>query len=67
MKPQQHEVFYMVWCPSTGRTKVRHKDKQQAKNEAERLARQNRGQEFHVLCSVASVCVNDVMWTEYQR
>lgn len=52
--------FWMVL--GSGTPTVRHPSKQSAKNEAERLARQNPGEEFVVLESLATVCVAEMQW-----
>lgn len=48
------QPFYLVWNPATGQTKHRHFTKQDAENEANRLALLHRGQEFIVLAPVSS-------------
>lgn len=59
-----HEIFYLVWCPNTGYTMCRHAFKRPAELEAERLAREHKGKEFHVLASLGSVRSNDLIWTK---
>ena len=43
------DEFYLVWEPTSGYTKYRHRDKQDARREAERLAAENHGELFYVL------------------
>ena len=45
-----------------GTPTFRHPTKQSAQHEAERLARNNPGQEFTVLESLATVVKNDLQW-----
>lgn len=58
------QQFYMVWNPATKYTAYKHDDYQMAKTEATRLARNNPGQEFVVLCAVATLCKQDVLCDE---
>lgn len=61
------ERFWIVWNPKSPRPPTyRHRSEESARDEAERLARLNPGQEFIVLGAVASVRVVDVQWTEYR-
>lgn len=57
--------FWMVWNPSGRSPTVRHPDPASAKQEAERLARQERGQTFVVLQSIGECRVRDIDWTEH--
>lgn len=57
--------FYLVWNPSTGYTKYRHQSRKLAQAEAERMARNNRDQEFIVLSAVASVKISDVVSEDF--
>lgn len=52
--------FYLVWNPITGYTRFKHESKQQAENEARRLALEHRGQDFIVLAPVTSTKSVDV-------
>jgi hypothetical protein len=56
--------FWMVWCERAGAPTVKHESYAAAKAEAERLARRNEGQSFHVLEVVGSATVNRVEWVE---
>jgi hypothetical protein len=55
------DPFYLVWSP-TGPTppRVRHASRAEAKAEAERLARINRGTEFFVVCATDRLLVDDL-------
>ena len=55
--------FWMViGAGRPGGPTFRHPTKQSAKNEAERLARSNPGDEFTVLESLATVVRSEVQW-----
>lgn len=54
------QQYYMVLNPQTNYTAYKHDDYQAAKREAIRLARLHPGNEFVVLCAVASVAKDDV-------
>lgn len=60
MKP----MFWMVLDSTPTR---RHSTEQAARQEAERLARENPGCEFFVLSAVAVVTRSDVRWEECQE
>jgi hypothetical protein len=49
------EEFWMVWRDNGSLPSYKHQYEQGAREEAERLARLNRGVKFHVLKSIASV------------
>ena len=51
--------FFLVWNPSSGQTKHRHKTVEDAEKEANRLARENPGIKFHVLLSLGR-CLEEV-------
>lgn len=59
------DTFWLVWNEAHGAPRVKHNTSDSAKREAERLARLNPGQRFHVLESVATCERNDVTWTEH--
>ena len=61
MKPK----FWMVM--GQGDPVCRHASETSAREEAERLARLNPGQEFTVLQSVASVVKSDMRWELHER
>ena len=57
--------FYLVWNPGNLQApKVRHQSEQEARAEAERLARLNPGQKFYVLQTVAFCAKVDVRWSD---
>lgn len=59
------EQFWLVWCPggpNGGQPTVRHRSRDDARREAERLARLNSGQQFYVLLAVEMCERNDVIW-----
>lgn len=49
---KQRPPFFLVWNPSTGYTKKRHKTVESAETEAQRLADLNPKTKFHVLLSL---------------
>lgn len=55
--------FWMVWNPHRDPPKHRHESPQQAKVEAERLAREHPGNRFYVLQAVGFCSRNEVSWT----
>jgi hypothetical protein len=58
-------AFWIVWNELSGASTVKHSTEQSARQEAERLARSNAGQTFHVLMSIASCRKVDVEWRDY--
>ena len=63
------DPFYLVWNPATGYTRHQHQSEQDARKEAERLARQVPGTKFFVLSVVACCRVPPPvtpMWTQYK-
>jgi hypothetical protein len=54
------ESFYVVWNPRGGNPRVRHDYEGQAEQEAERLARENPGQQFYVLRATKFYERNDI-------
>lgn len=61
------EPYYLVWNPNTGQTRHKHMTLQDAKDEARRLARNNRGEEFVVLTPCVSLQAIDVVETEFDE
>lgn len=61
MKPR-----YFVWSPRGRVPSFEHPTAQNAKIEAERLARLNPGEKFMVLQSIAECEKVDVTWREHQ-
>ena len=57
-------AFWMVWNEGSRCPGVKHFTEQSARQEAERLARNNPGRRFHVLVVVASCRNVDVEWTD---
>lgn len=51
--PTDSGPFWVVWCPSYGPPTVRHARKSDAVSEARRLATNNAGRDFYVLCAVS--------------
>ena len=58
------EKFYMVLDESTGYTKYKHNNYNGALVEAKRLAIQNTGKEFVVLCAIARAKTDNVIVEE---
>jgi hypothetical protein len=59
-------AFWLVWSPTGARPpKHRHLSEQSATTEAERLAREHRGQLFVVLESIAARRVDDMQRTTF--
>ena len=56
--------FWLVWNHNGGVPTVQHETAQSAKTEAERLARNNPGQQFHVLEWTGTAIKRDVDWIE---
>jgi len=54
------ETFFVVWNPMGGNPTMRHPLEISARREAERLARQNPGQDFFVLEALTVTAKNDV-------
>ena len=59
------QKFWMIL--GSGTPTYRHQEFRSAKEEAERLARNNPGVEFTVLESVAHVVRSDMVWTKHDR
>ena len=57
---------YYVYNKSTGYTRFVHVDKQQARTEAERLAKANPDTIFQILKVIAEVIVLNTQWTEFE-
>ena len=51
--------FYIVWNEDAGTPTYKHESQVSAEREAERLAKQNAGQKFHVLSSICTLEVPD--------
>lgn len=58
--------FYIVWCVGGGTPTVSHDNYRKACAEAERLARNHRGQKFAVLESRSMYQVQDVLTTHFE-
>ena len=56
------DEFYLVWCEENGNPTYKHPVLEQAKAEAERLARNNPGKVFNVLGLIDSCRKNDIVW-----
>lgn len=59
----KHELFYLVWREGGGIPTYKHSTQQLAEMEAERLARGNPGDTFHVMACLSSVKRTDIVWT----
>ena len=57
-------MFWVVWCENARPPMFKHPHPGDAKKEAERLARLNPGQSFHVLGLVGTATKRDVDWIE---
>jgi hypothetical protein len=55
-------MFYLVWNEQGRNPTVKHDSVYSARDEAERLARKNPGQTFHVLALMDSCRLADVIW-----
>lgn len=62
VEPKQ--PFWIVWCDGGGVPTVKHQTIHSARIEAERLARTNPGQRFHVLLALGHASYNAVNWTD---
>ena len=60
----QTQKFWVVWCRGGSPPTVPHPTVVAAEREAERLARDHRGQTFVVLEALRSVTRTDVTWAE---
>ncbi|MCM1958001.1 hypothetical protein NCZ17_01260 [Acinetobacter modestus] len=47
--------FFIVWNEDAGNPTFKHETQESAEREAERLAKQNQGQKFHVLSSICTL------------
>lgn len=56
------ETFWMVWNEGNRAPTVKHPSESAARDEAERLARLNPGQKFHVLAAIDCCQKRDVLW-----
>lgn len=54
--------FWMVWNERRDVPSHKHPSAEEARREAERLARTNPGQQFHVLELMATCSKNDIQW-----
>ena len=63
------EQFYLVWNPSRPHhsPQTKHPSEHSARQEAERLARMEPGQEIYVLQPVAHCKKKEVFWSDYDR
>ncbi len=58
--------FWLVWNESGHAPTFKHDSEESARREAERLARNNPGQQFHVLQVVGTCQHKAVEWHEYE-
>lgn len=61
------ESFFIVWCESAGRPTFKHTTFDAARLEAERLATENPGRQFHVLQSVGTAQHRKVDWFDHDQ
>ncbi|WP_336034774.1 hypothetical protein [Acinetobacter bereziniae] len=60
--------FFLVWNEQGGNPTFKHESQESAEQEATRLAKQNIGQKFHVLCSMCTFEVpNPVIKTVHEN
>lgn len=57
----KYASFWLVWNPNGSNPTFKHRTKESAVNEAERLAREHRGQTFVVLESVCARIATDIL------
>lgn len=62
------EEFWLIWCDSGGAPSFKHWHETGAREEAERLARANRGKTYWVMKSQAAVTepLPPLTWTDAQ-
>lgn len=65
--PDYDGKFWMVWNEQGNIPMFKHHMRCDAQNEAERLARNNPGQTFHVLESIETLTVDNLRRTMYDR
>lgn len=58
--------FWLVWNLKRSTPTVPHGTERQARAEAERLARSNPGETFHVVTSVGACTRSDLHWDEVE-
>ena len=58
------QSFWLVWNPKREVPTHRHNTKQSAINEAERLARLQRGDTFYILQAVQAISISDIQRIE---
>lgn len=59
--------FWLIWNESARPPNVKHFSLREARDEAKRLARANPGQKFHILQSIETCEILDVMWTVHDK
>lgn len=58
--------FWLVWCEDGGRPTVKHEFYENAKREAQRLARMHPSHRFVVLAAAIGFQVNDIQAVHYR-
>ena len=61
------QAFWLVWNENGHAPTVKHLDLKSAEVEAERLARQNPGERFHVMALAGTCRCVDVLWTRQEK
>ena len=62
----KRESVYYVWNPAEDIPRVEHPTEEEARTEAERLARLQPKDKFVILKKVAECVYNPVFWVEYK-
>lgn len=60
------KAYFVVWNPSSGYTRFKHESEQAAEREAQRLAREHKGQEFVVLATRSVSKSSDVTTERFE-
>ena len=63
MESTEYKEFFLIWNPIGRSPTYKHESIVTATKEAERLAVQNPGHEFHVLRAIGACTKRDVIWS----